>query len=109
MPHGDISSQVAEVQKLYYSSAQVRPYLQHVGCDLHDVREDRLAAQPAGESVQGTLGHHGVTVTVLLLLQVLQDAEQLSSKSALLVIFKQRPKICKTNKFHLIEDDFKDI
>ena len=92
------------------NTAQLRQtLLQHVGCDQQDVREERLAAQPAHESVQGTLGHHGVTVTVLLLLQVLQDAEQLSSKSALLVIFKQRPKICKTNKFHLIKDDFKDI
>ena len=45
----------------------LRCYLQHARGEIHDLGEHRLAAEATGESVQGALRHHGVTVIVLLL------------------------------------------
>ena len=44
--------------------------LQHHGGQRHDLREHGLAAEAAGEPVEGGLGHHGVALDVLLLMLV---------------------------------------
>ena len=47
--------------------SQTYRILQHGRRDLHDVRKDCLAAEPAGQPVQSALGHHGVAVAIFLL------------------------------------------